>query len=92
MSDEAAPHFDDLIDNMQKGHDFLMKEFGVRPRIGWHIDPFGHSSATPRVFADMGFDAWFFARLDYQDKIRRLEEVEMEWIWRPFFEHEGKRT
>jgi len=72
MSDEACPHFDDLIDNMQKGHDFLMKEFQVRPRVAWHIDPFGHSSATPRVFAEMGFDAWFFARLDYQDKERRM--------------------
>ena len=45
-----------------------MKEFGVKPRIGWHVDPFGHSNANPRLFADMGFDAWFFARLDMQDK------------------------
>ena len=72
MSDEACPSFDDFINNMQKGHDFLMKEIGVRPRIAWHIDPFGHSNAAPRIFADMGFDAWFFARLDYQDKERRL--------------------
>ena len=92
MSDEACPSFDDFINNMQKGHDFLMKEFGVRPRIAWHIDPFGHSNAAPRIFADMGFDAWFFARLDYQDKERRLNQTEMEWVWRPFFEHEGKRT
>ena len=92
MSDEACPHFDDFINNMQHGHDFLMKEFGVRPRVAWHIDPFGHSSATPRLFADMGFDAWFFARLDDQDKLVRMEEVSMEWVWRPFFQHEGKRT
>lgn len=65
MSDEAAPHFDDFIDNMMKGHDFLLKEFGVKPRVAWHIDPFGHSNASPRLFSDMGFDAWFFARLDY---------------------------
>lgn len=65
MSDEACPHFDDFINNMQAGHDFLMKEFGVRPRVAWHIDPFGHSNAAPRLFAEMGFDAWFFARLDY---------------------------
>lgn len=92
MSDEAAPHFDDFIDNMMKGHDFLLKEFGVKPRIAWHIDPFGHSNASPRLFADMGFDAWFFARMDYQDKARRLNTSEMEWVWRPFFNHEGKRT
>ena len=92
MSDEAAPHFDDFINNMMKGHDFLLKEFNYKPRIAWHIDPFGHSNASPRLFADMGFDAWFFARLDYQDKARRLNVSEMEWVWRPFFDHEGKRT
>jgi alpha-mannosidase len=53
---------------MMLGHNFLMKEFGIKPRIAWHLDPFGHSSATPRLFAEMGFDAWFFARLDLQDK------------------------
>lgn len=42
-----------------------MKEFGIRPKIGWHLDPFGHSSTNPMIFAEMGFDAWFFARLDF---------------------------
>ena len=65
MHDEAAPHYEDMINNMWLGHEFLMREFGVKPRIGWHIDPFGHSSANPRLFADMGFDAWMFARLDH---------------------------
>ena len=64
MHDEACTHYEDMIDNMAKGHEFLEREFGVRPRIGWHLDPFGHSSANPRLFSDMGFDAWFFARLD----------------------------
>jgi lysosomal alpha-mannosidase len=31
----------------------------------------------------MGFDAWFFARLDYSDKEKRLNEMEMEFIWMP---------
>ena len=65
MHDEASPHYEDMINNMMHGHQFLKKEFGVVPRIGWHVDPFGHSNANPRLFADMGFEAWFFARLDY---------------------------
>ncbi len=89
MSDEACPHYEDFINNMMVGHQFLMDEFGVRPRVAWHIDPFGHSASAPRLFADMGFDAWFFARLDYQDKDRRLAAQEMEWLWRPFFDHFG---
>jgi len=68
MHDEATPHYEDMINNMMHGHDFLKKEFDVVPRIGWHVDPFGHSAANARLFADMGFEAWFFARLDYQDK------------------------
>jgi alpha-mannosidase len=65
MHDEACTHYEDMINNMMFGHQFLQQELGVRPRIGWHVDPFGHSSGNPRLFADMGFDAWFFARLDY---------------------------
>ena len=35
MHDEACPHYEDMITNMQMGHDFVLKEFGVKPRIGW---------------------------------------------------------
>ena len=65
MHDEACPTYTDMITNMMKGHDFLLKEFGVKPRIGWHVDPFGHSSTNARLFSDMGFDAFFYARTDY---------------------------
>ena len=83
MHDEACPSYTDMINNMMLGHDFILKEFGVKPRIGWQIDPFGHSNANARLFAEMGFDAWFFSRIDFKDKERRLEAQEMEWIWYP---------
>ena len=35
MHDEACPIYDDMINNMQMGHDFILKEFGVKPKIGW---------------------------------------------------------
>ena len=35
MHDEACPNYQDMINNMMIGHEFIMKEFGVRPRIGW---------------------------------------------------------
>lgn len=92
MHDEACTHYEDIINNMMFGHEFLMKEFGVKPRIGWHVDPFGHSSANPRLFAEMGFDAWFFARIDYQEHAIRNKEKTMEWIWKPFYSHLGNRT
>jgi hypothetical protein len=66
------------------------REFGVRPRVGWHIDPFGHSNANQRLFAEMGFDAFFIARLDYQDKEKRLADRTMEFVWRPMFDTLGE--
>jgi hypothetical protein len=35
MHDEACPTYTDMINNMMIGHDFVLKEFGVKPRIGW---------------------------------------------------------
>ena len=81
MHDEAAPTYEDMIDNMAFGHEFLLKEFGVTPTIGWQIDPFGHSATNAKLFKEMGFDAWFFARLDYKDKENRLRNKEMEFLW-----------
>ena len=74
---------------MMVGNEFLFKELGITPTIGWQIDTFGHSNANPRLFAEMGFDAWFFSRLDYQDKERRLKDKEMEFVWIPFQDHLG---
>lgn len=44
MHDEAAPHYIDMIDQTTLGHRFIIREFNVTPRIGWQIDPFGHSA------------------------------------------------
>lgn len=84
MNDEAAPMYTDIVDQMTYGHRWLMREFGsvARPRIGWHIDPFGHSSAQASLFASMGFDAFYFARIDYDDKKKRLQDITMEMVWR----------
>jgi len=52
-----------------------------RPRVGWQIDPFGHSREMASMFAQMGFDGMFFGRLDYQDKDERLMTKNAEMIW-----------
>lgn len=83
MHDEACPTYEDMINNHMIGHEFVLKEFGVKPRIGWQIDPFGHSNTNARLFADMGFDAWFFGRMDWADYENRIKNQELEWVWMP---------
>ena len=84
MNDEAATHYNAIIDQMTYGLNFVEKTFGsdARPRIAWHIDPFGHSSEQASIFAQMSFDGFFFGRIDYADKSLRLKQRRMEMVWR----------
>ncbi|KAF5479242.1 hypothetical protein F2P56_000079 [Juglans regia] len=82
MHDEAATHYIDMIDQTTLGHRFIKKEFGVVPRIGWQIDPFGHSAVQAYLLgAEVGFDSLFFGRIDYQDRAKRKNEKSLEVVW-----------
>lgn len=67
-SDEACPTYEDLITNMMTGNAFLKREFNITTKMVWHPDSFGHSAATPELYAKMGFEAIFFARIDDDEK------------------------
>ena len=84
MNDEAATHYNAIIDQMTWGLKLLNDTFGecARPRVAWQIDPFGHSREHANLFAQMGFDGLFFGRLDYADKDDRLKKKTMEMMWK----------
>uniref|UniRef100_A0A8C2N314 Alpha-mannosidase n=1 Tax=Cricetulus griseus TaxID=10029 RepID=A0A8C2N314_CRIGR len=84
MNDEATTHYGAIVDQMTLGLRFLQDTFGSsgRPRVAWHIDPFGHSREQASLFAQMGFDGFFLGRIDYQDKDDRKKKLKMEEVWR----------
>ncbi|GMP34286.1 hypothetical protein CsSME_00007218 [Camellia sinensis var. sinensis] len=82
MHDEATSHYIDMIDQTTLGHRFIKEEFNVTPRVGWQIDPFGHSAVQAYLLgAEVGFDSFFFARIDYQDRDKRKNEKSLEVVW-----------
>ncbi|CAI0456276.1 unnamed protein product [Linum tenue] len=82
MHDEAVTHYIDMVDQTTLGHRFIKREFGVTPRIGWQIDPFGHSAVQAYLLgAEVGFDSFFFGRIDYQDREKRKGEKSLETVW-----------
>ncbi|XP_030388139.1 lysosomal alpha-mannosidase-like [Scaptodrosophila lebanonensis] len=83
MNDEATTHYQSVIDQFAWGLRRLNDTFGEcgRPRVGWQIDPFGHSREMASMLAHMGFDGMFFGRLDFQDKENRLKTKTAEMIW-----------
>ena len=84
MNDEAVSHYVGIIDQMTLGLRTLNDTFGECgvPNIAWQIDPFGHSREQADLFVKMGFEALFFARLDYRDKIKRKEDKSLEMVWK----------
>ena len=82
-NDEGCPNFDDIINNMMIGHEFIKETFGVAPRIAWNLDVFGHTDAGARLFSQMGMEALFFSRLDQSEKNERIGKRSMNFLWRP---------
>ncbi|CAF1668432.1 unnamed protein product [Rotaria magnacalcarata] len=84
MNDEASTHYNSIIDQHSLGAEFLRDNFGEcgRPKIGWQIDPFGHSREQASLLAQMGFDGLFFGRSDYEDYATRNRTKTMEMVWK----------
>ncbi|XP_032533211.1 lysosomal alpha-mannosidase isoform X1 [Chiroxiphia lanceolata] len=84
MSDEATTHYGGTLEQMGLGRRFLRRHFGPcgTPRVGWQIDPFGHSREMAAELAQMGYDGVFLGRVDHQDKVARAQCQELELLWR----------
>lgn len=48
------------------------------------VDAFGHSASNAALFADFGFDAIFMAREPNEGRIKRADDGELSFIWKPF--------
>ena len=57
MNDEATTHYSAIIDQHSLGAAFLRDQFGEcgRPKIGWQLDPFGHSREQASLSAQVNF-------------------------------------
>ena len=57
MNDEAATHYNAIIDQMSLGLRFINETFGAeaRPTVAWHIDLFGHLGEQASLFSMMSF-------------------------------------
>ncbi|CDW86710.1 glycosyl hydrolases family 38 protein [Stylonychia lemnae] len=90
--DNVCPHYSDMLLNLHRGHQFLVSEFGVHPRVAWNLDPYGHSDANARLLAESGIEALYFKSVDPQDRENRLASKTMETLWRPSFWHLGRKA
>jgi hypothetical protein len=43
----------------------------VIPKIGWQLDPFGHSSTYAKLLCDLGYEALVLGRIDLEEVLTR---------------------
>ncbi|CAH0546121.1 unnamed protein product [Brassicogethes aeneus] len=83
MNDEACTNYQSTIDQFTWGLRFLNDTLGAcgAPKIGWQIDPFGHSREQANLFTQFGYNGFFFARLDENDRLHRKANKRMDFLW-----------
>ena len=84
-TDEACPNYTDILRNFEEGHAFLKEEFGIKPKIAWQLDPFGHSAANAELLAELGLEIMVFSRMNEQEAKHRRLEQDLQFIWEPSF-------
>lgn len=82
MPDEANTHYFALIDQLVEGHQWLEEHVGVKPLIGWSIDPFGHSPTMAYILKRAGLPAMIIQRIHYEVKRVLAEKLNLEFMWR----------
>lgn len=57
------------------------------------IDAFGHSVTNAALFADFGFDAIYFSRVDDTERFKweKQEDKHMTFLWRPYSKSMGQQ-
>ncbi|KAL9652227.1 hypothetical protein ABK040_011887 [Willaertia magna] len=81
QTDEACVSYTSIINEMTVGHEYLLRRFGIRPRVAWQIDPFGHEGRIPQLFSEMGFDALVINRVHFAIKQVMKDEKSLQFLW-----------
>ena len=81
MHDEATTSAFGVLNQMSLGLKFLNESLGTRPRVEWHIDPFGHSIFMPELYGLLGYKAVVINRIPDHIKQEMKRSRTLEFFW-----------
>ena len=82
QSDEASPHFEDIIDNYYAGLRYLKKNFQATSNTCWQLDPFGHSKTLHFIAAKFGMKHSVFSRLPGKVFNEWEKQQKLDYLWK----------
>ncbi|XP_056875511.1 alpha-mannosidase 2 isoform X1 [Takifugu flavidus] len=82
MTDEANSHYFAMLDQLMEGHQWMQRHLGVKPRIGWAVDPFGHSPSMTYLLKGAGLQNMVIQRVHYAVKKHFAKQHTLEFLWR----------
>jgi len=70
---------------LETGNKWLNDTFGIKPKIGWQIDPFGNSAVTPSILASLGYEGIVLSRIGttLSDEMEKTGTSEFIWTGTP---------
>jgi hypothetical protein len=84
QNDEATTRYNEMLLNIRLGNQFILKEFNVKPIVGWQLDPFGHSSSMAYIYSILDYKYVVLNRIDFQLLQEKINKVNLEFIYKPF--------
>ena len=84
QNDEATTRYNEMLLNIRLGNQFILKEFNVKPIVGWQLDPFGHSSSMAYIYSILNYKYVVLDRIDFQLLKEKIDKVNCEFIYKPF--------
>ena len=84
QNDEANTRYHEMLLNLRLGNQFIEKEFGIKPIVGWQLDPFGHSSSMAYIYQQLNYKYVVLDRIDLLLLKNKIDNVNLEFIYKPF--------
>ena len=80
-NDEATTSYNDIIDQIRIGQQFLLEEFNITSKTAWYIDTYGHSAGNAYLMTQFDYENIVLGRmhLDYLELLKKNKNIEFYW-------------